>query len=220
MKASFVRARRPEQKAERRAHLLATARAILAANPDLASLSLTELARQADMVKANVYRYFETREAVLLALLEDELTAWAAAFLREHARPRTAKLEVLVRRLARSLAERPLLCALVSALPSVMERNLSEEAIRGFKTTSLTLMREASTALVDICPALDATAYARLLYDAMFVVTGLYPHAYPTPAAARVLEDPAFAPFRKDFAVELERLLQALALAAASEREA
>ncbi len=72
----FVRARQPEQKEERRRNLIATARAMLDERMRLDELSLNELARRAGMTKSNVYRYFESREAVLLALLEDEWRSW------------------------------------------------------------------------------------------------------------------------------------------------
>jgi len=65
----FQRARQPEQREERRAHLLTTARAMLEGGVDLRALTLNALAREAGMAKSNVYRYFETREALLLELL-------------------------------------------------------------------------------------------------------------------------------------------------------
>jgi AcrR family transcriptional regulator len=125
----FRRARKPDQKAKRRAHVLATARAMLGEGTvDLGQLSLNELARRAGMAKSNLYRYFETREAVLLALLSEEWVAWQkhmTTSYRRTARGRAA-LDALVRHVARTLAARRLLCALTTAFPSVLEHNLSE----------------------------------------------------------------------------------------------
>src|SRR3954470_18006166 len=73
---SFQRARRPEQKEERRVHLLETAKAALRGGMEVSDLGLNELARQAQMTKSNVYRYFENREDLLLALLEEESELW------------------------------------------------------------------------------------------------------------------------------------------------
>jgi AcrR family transcriptional regulator len=211
---TFQRARQPDQKAERRAQVLATARAMLGQGAvDLGQLSLNELARRAGMAKSNVYRYFETREAVLLALLWEEWVAWyddMATSYRRPARGRPA-LDALVRHVARTLAARPLLCALTTALPSVLERNLSEEAIRAVKTRSLASFREIGGFLTSRAPDLSAEQYARLLSDGICVIAGLYPIAFPAPATARVVAAPELALFRRDLSSELERFMLALA---------
>ena len=59
----FTRARQPEQIEARKAQLLASARAN-SWRSDLNALTLSALARTAGMSKSNVYRYFESREAL------------------------------------------------------------------------------------------------------------------------------------------------------------
>jgi AcrR family transcriptional regulator len=210
------RARSPAAKEERRAHLLATARAALADGADLRALGLNELARRAGMAKANVYRYFESREALLLALLEEE---WAAvdAALRAGlaAAPGPLAPPQLADALAAALEGAPLLCALVAALPSVLEQNLSDDAVAAFKRLSLERLRDAGAALHLACPGLSAEGHARLLHDALAAVAGLHPFAHPAPAVARVMQDPALALLRRDFGPDLRRFVRALAAAAA-----
>src|ERR1700733_7845369 len=65
----FQRARNAEQREARRRAILDTAAAMLAEMP-VAQVSLNELSRRAGLAKSNVLRYFESREAVLLALLD------------------------------------------------------------------------------------------------------------------------------------------------------
>jgi AcrR family transcriptional regulator len=214
MVRAFTRARRPEEKEQRRAHLLATGRALLEGGVALQALSLNELARQAGMAKANVYLYFESREALLLALLSEEWTSWFEAFSRELEGRRAESVEGLAQRLARSLASRGLLCALTAALPSVLEQNLSEEAIVAFKRETLALFGRIAGALERKCPTLPAAAHAALLY---YAVQALYPSTHPSPAAARALEAPDLGFFRRDFAAELERFVLALAAYHAAE---
>jgi AcrR family transcriptional regulator len=209
----FVRARRPEQKEERRARLLATAREMLDEGVSLRELSLNELARRAAMTKSNVYRYFESREAVLLALLEEEWQAWFEGMAGTWRRPAAGKdpLEQAARHLARTLARRPLLCLLTSALPSVLEQNLSEEAVREFKGRSLEFLREAAAFLAERVPGLPREAALRLLHDGVLILVGLYPLAHPAPAVACVLEAPEMRELRHDMDRDLERILLALA---------
>lgn len=209
----FSRARRPEQKQLRREHLLRTARHLLDEGMSLHDLGLNELARRAEVSKANVYRYFESREAVLLALLWEEAThAWdeLAPTLRPGRRG-TSTPEGIARTFARSFAAQPLLCSLASAVPSVLEANLSTEAIAAFKHQMLGFFDQAATAFEACCPDLTHAQYEALVYDAIMLMVGLYPMNHPAPAAARALEDPAFGFFRRDFGAELERCLVALA---------
>jgi AcrR family transcriptional regulator len=213
---TFTRARQPEQKEERRARLLATARAMLDEGAGLGDVSLSELARRAAMTKSNVYRYFESREAVLLALLVEEWVAWFLALKRGWRRPPPgasgdAALEHLARHLARTLAARPRLCLLTSAVPQVLEQNLSEAAIREFKLLSLAHFEAVAAFMTARAPRLTGAAAVTLLYDAVAAITGLYPATHPSAAAARALDDPALCGLRRDFARELERFVCALA---------
>lgn len=218
MDKPFIRARSDEEKGERRAHLLATARAALAEGADLRALGLNELARRAGMAKANVYRYFESREALLLALLWEEWGRVDRA-LREELAACSAPLEPreVADRLSALLAGAPMLCVLITALPSVLEQNLSAQTITRFKRASLASFLSTGAALHAACPRLSAERYALLLHDATTAVAGLYPFAHPAPAAAAALADPELALLRRDFAVELRRFLRALVLVAVEE---
>jgi AcrR family transcriptional regulator len=210
---TFRRARHPEQKEQRRAHLLATARASLVGGVAVRALGLNELARQAGMAKANVYTYFESREALLLALLWDEWVQWfaglGAAWRRR--RRRGDGLDAVARLLARTLADAPLLCELTAALPTVLEQNLSEAAIAAFKQQSLAFFMEIGQFLEGCAPALPAAAYVDLIHDTAHAIVALYPATHPSPAAARALDDPQLAFFRRKFEPELERFIAALA---------
>src|SRR3954465_11105581 len=75
---TFQRARSEEQRAARRQAILRTAEAMLAEMP-VAALSLNELSRRVGLAKSNVLRYFESREAVLLELLDAAWREWLDA---------------------------------------------------------------------------------------------------------------------------------------------
>jgi AcrR family transcriptional regulator len=61
----------------RRRAILAAAAGMLAEMP-VADVSLTELSRRVGLAKSNVLRYFDSREAVLLELLDDAWRDWLA----------------------------------------------------------------------------------------------------------------------------------------------
>src|SRR5579859_5708314 len=73
--AVFQRARSEEQRETRRRAILGAAAAMLA-EMAVSEVTLNELSRRAGLAKSNVLRYFESREAVLLELLDSAWQDW------------------------------------------------------------------------------------------------------------------------------------------------
>ena len=78
----FQRARSEEQREARRQAILGAAAAMLAEMP-VAEVTLNELSRRVGLAKSNVLRYFESREAVLLELLDSAWQDWLAQLDKE-----------------------------------------------------------------------------------------------------------------------------------------
>lgn len=139
---TFQRARSEEQRAVRRRAILDTAAAMLDEMP-VADVSLNELSRRVGLAKSNVLRYFESREAVLLELLDDFLGTWLAELEGELAAGIEADAAPDVRAgqlaevLSRSLADRVVLCDLFGAQGGVLEHNVSIDVVKRHKRSSL-----------------------------------------------------------------------------------
>lgn len=118
----------------------------------VAEVSLNELSRRVGLAKSNVLRYFESREAVLLELLDDFLGRWLAELAEELAAgiEADAAPEVRAGRLAeilsQSLADRVVLCDLFGAQGGVLEHNVSVEVVKRHKRSSLARL----TAMVEL----------------------------------------------------------------------
>lgn len=207
---AFRRARSPDQKAERRAQILAAATALLEESLDSSDLSLNELARAAGMAKSNVYRYFESREAILLALLAEATERWCDEVVEALAGiggedPVQARLDAVAGCLAAQSARRPLMCHLMSVLPSVLEHNLSAASVRRYKLESLAVLERLSAAMHGVVPELSVAQHGELLHQAFSLIVGGWPLAHPSEVAAEVLSDPRLAGFRHDFEADLAR---------------
>src|SRR3954469_20145585 len=72
---SFQRARRPEQIEARRVAILSVAEKLLRERP-VAEISLRELSCRVGLAKSNVLRYFDSREAIFLEVLDVTWTDW------------------------------------------------------------------------------------------------------------------------------------------------
>jgi AcrR family transcriptional regulator len=139
---TFQRARSEEQRAIRRRAILDTAASMLDEMP-VADVSLNELSRRVGLAKSNVLRYFESREAVLLELLDDFLQSWLPELADELAAGIVADAAPEVRAgqladvLSRSLAGRVVLCDLFGAQGGVLEHNVSIDVVKRHKRSAL-----------------------------------------------------------------------------------
>jgi AcrR family transcriptional regulator len=207
---SFQRARKPDEKVQRRKAILEAAAALFDSE-GLNGVSLNAVARKSGIAKSNLYRYFESREAILLALLNEDQTAGVVA-LEERLGQLTGKVdaEAVARVFAQVLAAAPRFCALQTALSTVLEQNISEEGIALYKRNVLRVALRLGNAMRAALPSLPAHAIGPFLRYFHAAIAGLYPLANPSPAVARAIRDPELAVFRCDFAEDLEAMLAAM----------
>src|SRR5882757_6962452 len=141
---TYQRARRPEQKLERRDAILGAARE-LALRDGVRAVSLAGIAAQVGIHKSALLRYFETREQIFLELTAEAWREWVTALhagldpaaldpaaldagaldagaLASEARGSAALVADVF---ARSFGDRPLLCDLIAHTPLNLERNVS-----------------------------------------------------------------------------------------------
>ncbi|ROO85234.1 TetR family transcriptional regulator [Actinocorallia herbida] len=202
----FQRARNAEQREARRQTILEAAAQLLAELP-VGDISLRELSRRVGLSKTNVVRYFETREAVFFALLNQSLEQWIAD-LPADLPPAPAAPEAVADALARSLARRTLLCELLGSLGTELERNISAESARTFKLAHIRLLADLAALLQDHVPALTPSTARELVSLTVICTAGLWPFAHPSPAVAEAQRHPDLAPTKVDFPSRLSRALQ------------
>lgn len=213
MKA-FQRARSDEQREQRRQAILSTAAAMLAEMP-VADLSLNELSRRVGLAKSNVLRYFETREAVLLALYDSACRAWLDRLDTTLPPPSAegdarTRYERVAAALTASLVADPLVCELTSVTASVLERNISPEIARRHKLASIANLERLADRLRAALPELSGDGAWRAAAGLLVSVTGIWPLTNPTEAMRHVYEDPRMAALRIDFATALEEILSVI----------
>ena len=202
----YLRARSPEQKEERRRHLLDTAKSLLLDMPDVHDLGINELARRAEMTKSNVYRYFESSEAVLLDVLVEEFVLWRTELRKalSRGRKRSGTIEHIARAFAATVTARPLLCRLTSIFPSILERNISAERMVEFKHGLLAVRKETALDFHACVPSIPAASFDRCIHLALPLLIGLWPLSHPAPVAAEVIELPELAALRYRLQHDLE----------------
>jgi AcrR family transcriptional regulator len=200
------RARSDDDKARRAAEILDAARQSVDEHR-FDTFTMDDVAARLGLAKGTLYRYHATREALLLAVLQDDLTAWFA-----DVDTALAGGAAVVDAIVPSLLARPRVMRLLAVLPTVLEHNVPMETATSFKHF---LLQHVAHTGSHIDRTADATAGsgARLLLQLNAAVVGLYHSAQPAPVVAEILARPEFAPLRVDLAHELTSV--ALALLAA-----
>ena len=205
----FQRARRPEHKRERREAILAAARELAGERP-VREISLGDIGRRVGLAKSNLLRYFESREDVFLRLLLREWKDWltdAEARLRSG----PAAVDSVAATLAATLAERPLLCDLLSEMSAVLERNVSVPTVQAFKAQSIDMVDELGTVVAERVSGLSDAQARETVAAAVIITAGLWPVANPAPhVAATFAEIPELTRAHVDFGDRLRQLLSTL----------
>src|SRR5882757_2519873 len=123
----FQRARRPEQKEQRREAILAAA-ADLARRDGVRQVSLSDIARAVGIHKSALLRYFETREQIFLELTGRAWEDWRETTTAALAALAPGDADGAATALATGFVERPLLCYLFPPTALKLERHASVEA--------------------------------------------------------------------------------------------
>jgi len=161
-----------------------------------------------------VLRYVESRESVLLTVLDQLEREWVedlrAVVARIGRRGGPAlRSDRLAAATAATLASRPVLCDLLGAQAAVLERNVPTEAAARYKRASLEVVgevRDVARALVPELSPQDGLGFA----GAALLLTGAtWQHANPAPALVQAYaEHPELAVLRMEHEDLLRRMLE------------
>ncbi|WP_239090894.1 TetR/AcrR family transcriptional regulator [Asanoa iriomotensis] len=199
---TFQRARHPEQVEARRTAILGAARAMLAER-GVAEISLRELADRIGLAKSNVLRYYDSREAIFLEVLDEEWVGWLDAVEAGLADVPAGDPEGVATVLAATLDGRDLLCELVAAMSAVLERNITIEFARVFKRRAMANHERLAALVRDRLPALGPAGAAFFGGAVFVIIAGLWPYAHPTDVVATVSAELGAPPARESFRANL-----------------
>jgi AcrR family transcriptional regulator len=187
---TFQRARRPEHKRQRYEAILAAARSL--AEPDgVRAVSLADIAGAVGMHKSALLRYFETREEIYLRLAADDWHDWTEAMRAALGTLPVGDVSGVATALATTLAERPLLCDLLTQAPLNLERNVSLETLRTFKHAAVGSVEAIAAEVCTVLPQLTAEGAYDLVGAVDLIAAGLWQIGHPPPALVELYkEDP------------------------------
>lgn len=221
MTSTFQRARRPEQLAARRVAIMAAARDALA-DRGVAEVSLGDISDRVGLAKSNVLRYFDSREAIFLELLDEECRDWLADLEKRLGRPRARKPayanEIRVAgAIAETLAGRRLMCELLGAMAGVLERNISLGFARDFKVRSVEIITALSGLIGRQLPWLPEEFIGFIGEGVLTLTAGMYPFSVPTEPVRQAMAELDFPDPRDRFVEGLRAGLATWLIGAAAQ---
>jgi AcrR family transcriptional regulator len=212
---AFQRAHSQEQRAHRRATILDAATAMLT-EMSVGQVTLTELSRRAGLAKSNVLRYFESREEVLLQVLDAASHEWLGTLSEEFQRvrantPTSRRCDAVAEILTRTLSARTAFCDLIASQAAVLEHNVSTEVVAHFKRAAVANVAVLAQLVRQVVPELSEPAAWQFAGTAVMMTGALWTHSHPSAAveAAYQAHDD-LAAMRLDFTGALRGMLTTL----------
>jgi len=157
--------------------------------------------------KSALLRYFETHEEIYLHLTAEGWQDWVDGMRGDLAQLPVGSVTGVAQLIARTLADRPLLCDLMTHAPLTLERNVSVEAVRSFKLAALAALADITEQIRRVLPPLTDADVMDLVGAVTAIAAGLWQTTHP-PAALVALyaEDPRLGHAQVEFTPSLQRL--------------
>lgn len=212
------RARKQQQKDQRRAHIVSEAwNRYQQAGSE--AVTMAAIADGVGLAKGTLYLYFPTKESLLLEVLTVEFARWFeecerllhAALASEESSSTTDRV---ANTLSQSLADRPHLVQLLAESHVILEQNADEAAIFRYKTMIAEGMERLAgplSTVVDSPGTADAARHERateLLRLVYGLTIGLWSMTRRAPAVENVItRHPRLSTFRIEFAESLRNAI-------------
>ena len=199
MQMRHQRAIDQDEKQQRRRQILSAA-ADLFKTSAYDQVSVLEVTHKASLAKGTFYLYFNSKEELFLALLDESFQAWFAE-LHECIPTLSSQdvpegIQAFAELLAASLQEHDILLRLLPILHVVLERNILYPVVLAFKQHLRTFLLQTGEQIEQSFPFLHPGQGVELVLSAYAALIGLQSMAEPSPVACQVLDLPEMALFK------------------------
>lgn len=172
---SFLRAR-SEQQIQERIQEIVNAASEIYNELGYDGLSFSVIAEYTKFTRPNIYKYFKTKDEILLEMLKADTVAWITSLTNSFKLNKIYAVEEIAEIWVGSLIKHSRLLELYSFLFTTIEKNVSVEALAKFKQETVPVYQ---TQLVHLVEQLFPRATPTNVYDfitaQMTLAIGLYP---------------------------------------------
>lgn len=151
-------------------------------------ITIKEIGAATSFTRTSIYNYFQTKEEIFLALLQQEYENWIADLDETTGSHESLTDDELARVLARSLEKRGLLLKLMSMNHYDMEENSRIERLVDFKIAYGNSIRAVARMLEKFRPQMGPADRQQFLYAFFPFVYGVYPYTTVTDKQKEAME--------------------------------
>lgn len=194
------RARTAKEKDRRRDSIVQAALELFLQRPGSLP-TMTAIATRAGVAKGTAYIYFDTKESIYLALLENELHTWLATINRELSLVGQDQVTGVVNALMSFTQSQPNLWPLASLGHTVIETNIDSKDLLSYKTKLAQKYRGAARSIREHLklPEKHAEAVEATLMQSYAYLLGNWQVSNPPASISRLLKGPGFRIMQPDF---------------------
>lgn len=194
------RARTAKEKDRRRDSIVQAALDLFLAQPG-ALPTMNAIAAKAGVSKGTTYIYFDTKESIYLALLEDELHQWLQTIETQLSYAGGDELQKLIDALMSFVEKQPNLWPLASISHTVIEMNIDSKALLSYKSKLAQKFKRAAKAIREHVqlPDKHSEAVDSMLIQSYAYVLGHWQVCHPPLSIATLLKGPGFKVLQPDF---------------------
>lgn len=169
----------PEQLERRREEIIDACEKIYRQKGFL-GVTIKEISQEITCTRPAIYHYFETKEEILLALLEREYSLWLEALANIQEQAGTLSKDQLAQALARSLENRQVLLRIQNMNLCEIEQNSRIERLTEFKVQYQRLLAAFGGILQAFFQGLSSRETESLCLTFFAFLFGVYPFVYHT----------------------------------------
>lgn len=200
-----------EAKAQRRDDFLRSARSLFIQQQRLPAVA--DIAFDTGLAKGTVYRYFQSKEQIFLALLSEDFAALFTeleSVIASLPQPLTAAAGPFAQRYLRLLQQSDSLLPLLALLNAVLEQNLPQPQLLAFKQQLAQALDRLGAQLAERFTELTPASASQLLLHSYALTLGLYQSTRLPATVQQLLQQQGLSQLQRDFATELHQALTAL----------
>lgn len=202
-----------DQRQERRQVLLDAAWQLFQHTP-YEQINIVDIAHRAQLAKGTIYLYFDTKEALFLAVQAQQLVEWFDVLEEElAARAGCSNVPDVANVICTTLSARPALTRLLSILHVVLEQNIDYPTALALKRMLLERITRLGAKMEACLPVLQPGQGAQAAMWIYTFLLGLHQLTNPAPVVQQViLHEPGMQLFSFDFCQECQSVITTLLL--------
>lgn len=205
-------------KQQRRADFLTAARRLFIQRQALPAVA--DIAADTGLAKGTVYRYFQTKEQIFLALLSEDFASLFSQLEQVIAglpQPLAAAAAPFARDYLTLLQQSDSLLPLMALLNAVLEQNLPQQQLLAFKQQLARALQTLGAQLAVHFNGLTADRASQLLLHTYALTLGLYQSSHLPASVQLLLQQQGLTQLQRDFNTELLSAITQLWLGASSQ---